>query len=96
MAHLGEAGGVEDAAVADEHLVPRDLLAGLRDHRVALDRAGTAFAREVRGRLRERVGDASMPESLANEEAGHRPDVGSALSSLRPSHGTRKTRARPE
>jgi hypothetical protein len=36
-------------------LPPRDLLAGLRDHRVALEGTGPVFAREVDGGPRERT-----------------------------------------
>ena len=48
-------------------------VARLGEHRVGLERASPAFAREVDGRPRERVADAAAPESRAGEDAGHRP-----------------------
>ncbi len=56
VADLREAGGLEDAPAADVDLAPGDLLAGLRDHRVALEGAGAAFPGEVDGGAREAYG----------------------------------------
>src|SRR3990170_2677519 len=71
---LGEPGGGEDAAAADVELSPGDLLAGLRDHRVALESTGAALPREVDSGARERVADAAAAISRADDEAGHGPD----------------------
>src|SRR4029077_14266732 len=54
-------------------LAPGDLLAGRRDHRVALDGAGAALACEVDGGACERAADAAAPEAHATDEARHRP-----------------------
>jgi len=54
-------------------LAPGDLLAGLREHRVGLERASTAFAGEVDGGLRQPVADAATPEPRPGEHARHRP-----------------------
>src|SRR5262249_49233747 len=74
MAGLGEPGGGEDAAAAHVELVPGDRLAGLRDHRVALERTGAATPGEVDGGPCERGADAPASEPGASEDAGHRPD----------------------
>ena len=64
----------------------RDLLPGLRDHRVALEGTGAAFPREVDGGARERTADPAAPEARAGDEAGHGPDavVGLVLRSALP------------
>jgi hypothetical protein len=49
---LGEPGSGEDAAAADIELSPRDLVAGARDHRIALESTGATLPREVDGGAR--------------------------------------------
>ena len=85
-ADLGEYGAREDAAAADVELAPGDLLPGLGDHRIALDRTGAARACEVDGGARERSADAAAPEAGASDEAGHGPDavVGLVLRATNP------------
>src|SRR5262249_32837464 len=73
---LGEAGGGEYAAAADMELSPRDLLPGLRDHRVALEGTGAPLPREVEGRARERIADALAPETRPGDETGQSPGAG--------------------
>ena len=75
MTDLGEPGRLEDAAAADMELTPGDLLPGLRDHRVTLERTGAALPGEVDGGARERTADASAAEVGAGHEAGHGPDA---------------------
>src|SRR5205823_919149 len=67
-------------------LSPGDLLRGLRDHRVALERAGAALPGELDGGTGERSAHAAVPEPRARDEAGHGPDavVGDVLRSPRP------------
>jgi hypothetical protein len=86
MADLGEPGVGENAAAADMELTPGDLLPGLRDHRVALERTGTPLTGEVDGSARERTADTSPPEARAGDETGRRPDafVGLVFRSARP------------
>ena len=86
MADLGEPGVGEDAATADMELPPGDLLARLRDHRVALEGAGAAVPNEVDGCARERAADATAAEARAGKEAGRGPNavIGLVLRSARP------------
>jgi hypothetical protein len=87
MTDLGEPGGGEDAAASDMELAQqRDGLPGLGDHRVALERTGAAFPREVDGGARECTADPAAPEAGAGDEAGHGPDavVGLVLGSALP------------
>jgi hypothetical protein len=58
---------------------PGDLLPGLPDHRVALERTSAAFPREVDSRARQRSADPAAPEGRARDEAGHSPDAGVGL-----------------
>jgi hypothetical protein len=87
-ADLREAGGGEDADVADVQLAPGDVLAVLGDHRVALQGTGSALACEVYGSARKRIADAAATEPCAGDKARHGPDagVGSVLLSLAPGH----------
>ena len=50
-----------------------DLLPGLRDHRIALERTGAALAGEADGGVRERTADAAAAEARAGDEARHGP-----------------------
>src|SRR5207253_7635743 len=75
MTDLGEPGRLEAAAAADMELTPGDLLPGLGDHRVALERTGAALPGELDGGARERTTDAAAAEVLAGEEAGHGPEA---------------------
>ena len=61
-ADLREPGHGEDAYVADVELALGNVLPGLGDHRVTLERAGTALAREVHRGARKRVADAAATE----------------------------------
>ncbi len=90
MTDLVEARVGEDAATADMELASRDLLPGLRDHRVALEGSGAALSREVDGGARKRTTDTAAPEVRAGDEAAHGPDavVGLVLRSARPGHAT--------
>ena len=74
MRDLGESGCLEDAAAPDVELSPGDVLAGLCDHRIALERACTTFPRELDGGAGERVADTAAPIARARDEAGNRPD----------------------
>jgi hypothetical protein len=86
MTDLGEPGVGEDAAAADMELSPGDLLAGLRDHRVALEGAGAAVPGEVDDGARESTADATATEARAGDEAGRGPNavIGLVLRSARP------------
>jgi hypothetical protein len=69
---------------------PRDLLSGLRDHRIALEGTGTALPGEVDGGARERTADPAAAETRAGDEAGLGPDavVGLVFRSARPRDAT--------
>src|SRR6476659_7664574 len=60
---LEETGVGEGITAADIEFTPGELLSGQRDHRVALDGAGAAFAREVDGRPGEYAADTTAPEA---------------------------------
>src|SRR5688572_13059677 len=75
MADLDEPGVGEDAAAADMQLAPGDLLAGLGDHRIGLERTSAALARERDGGGHERASDPATPVARACREAGHGPDA---------------------
>ena len=47
MADLRESGVGEDAAAADVHLAPGDVLTRFNEQRIAFERPGAAIAREV-------------------------------------------------
>ena len=74
-ADLAEARIGKDAAAADVELSQEPSLRGLVDHRVALDGAGAALAREVDCGACERTADSAAAEARAGDEAGHRPDA---------------------
>src|SRR5207237_3533169 len=87
-----EPGGSEDADVPDVQLTPGNVLAALRDHWIALQRTGSAFAHEVHGEARQRIADAAATEPRARDKARHSPDarVGSIIRSLPPRHAAEK------
>src|SRR5262249_39139397 len=72
-AQLAEAGGDEGAVRADVQFAPGDLLASVRDHRIALERARSPFAgigHRGGGKLVREPGAAELG---AHDEAGQRP-----------------------
>jgi hypothetical protein len=71
MTDLVEPGGGEDAAAADMELSPGDVLPGLRDHRVALERSRAALSREVDRGACKRAADAAPPETRAGGDSAH-------------------------
>src|SRR5262249_27385489 len=64
---------LEDATATDVELAPGDVLAGCREHRVALDRARAALSREVDRRTSQCVAHAAPTEADACDEARQRP-----------------------
>src|SRR5258706_1217747 len=81
---LAHAGVGEDAPASHVQLAPRDLHAGLRDHRVALHRGSAASTGELDGRLGERATDTGVAERRSCDEASDDPYavVGAVLAAL--------------
>src|SRR5262249_38683248 len=73
--HLGEAGVIEDAALADVQFTPRDVRTGVDDHRVALDRTRPAVASEAHRRLGQGAAHPTAPETDTHRETGDGPDA---------------------
>jgi hypothetical protein len=86
--HLGEAGVSEDAALADAELTPGDVLTGLHDQGIALDRSRAALLRVRRRGRGQRSADAAPAVADPDGEAGDRPDrvVGLVLVAPVPGH----------
>ena len=61
-ADLCEAGGGEDADVADVEFAPWNVLPTLGDHRIALQGKGSVLACEVHGGACKRVAEAAATE----------------------------------
>src|SRR5262245_3429198 len=76
VADLLEAGLLEDLPRSDMEFAPRDLPAGLGQHRVPLERSSAPFAGEVDGRSGKVIRQAATPVSFAYGKAGYRPDAG--------------------
>src|SRR5258705_657498 len=86
MTDLLEPGVGQDDPAADVELAPRDVLAGVGEHRVALERAGAALPGEVHAGTSERPADAATPEPRSRGEADDGPDpiVGPVLVAVLP------------